>query len=99
MSIFQILLGQDRIENKSFGFEGGVAMKTTLAVTPATGMMFFAVSAKADAVFAAQGNVTGATNPDLTALTKLGAGDVVYGRWNSLTLASGQIIAYQTASR
>jgi hypothetical protein len=99
MSQYQILIGQERIENKSFGFEGGVVMKTTVAVTPATGTMFFAVSAKADAVFAAQGNVTGSTNHDLTALTKLGAGDVVFGRWNSLTLASGEIVAYQTALR
>ena len=79
-----------------FGHFGGVSAKTTVAITPtSTSVMFFQVMAIADAVVAAQANVAGSSNPDLTAYTKISVGTPIYGRWTSLTLASGEIVAYQ----
>lgn len=64
------------------------------AVTPTTGFYFFAIQIIADTVVAAQVDVTNATNADLTALTSIPAGTVVYGKWSSITLTSGEAIGY-----
>jgi hypothetical protein len=47
-----------------------------------------------DMVVAAQGDVTGATNPTLTAIASIPAKTILYGKWNSITLTSGDAIAY-----
>ena len=65
------------------GGAGSKAITGTGAVTPPTGYYFFAVQVVADMVVSAQGNVTGATNADITALANIPAGTVVYGKVNS----------------
>ena len=78
---------------KGTGQYGGVAIVGTAEVEPATGYQFYAVHVVADAVVAAQGDVI-ATNVDLTAIASIPAGTVIYGKWDSLTLTSGSVIAY-----
>lgn len=81
----------------SFGELGGKAITGTSAVTPTSGRYFAAINVMADAVVSAQGDITDVDNPDLTALTTIPAGTVLYGMWNSITLTSGQAIAYYKA--
>lgn len=76
------------------GQVGGKAITGTSAVTPADGFYFIAIQVIADAAVSAQGDVTGATNPDLTALTTIKAGTTVYGKFNSITLTNGEAIGY-----
>lgn len=76
------------------GVIGSKAITGTSAVTPATGYNFCALQAMVDTVVAAQGDVTGATNADLTGFTKIPAGTTVYGKFNSITLTSGELIGY-----
>ena len=56
---------------------------------------FSAIQALADTVVAAQENVTGADNADLTEFTKIPAGVTVYGKFASINLPSGEAIAYK----
>lgn len=76
------------------GVTGSKEITSTDAVTPATGYYFFAIQVMADTVVAAQGDISGAVNADLTGFTKLPVGVTVYGKWNSITLTSGEVIAY-----
>lgn len=76
------------------GATGSKDITGTDAVEPADGYYFFALHAMADTVVAAQGNLSGAVNTDLTKFTKIPAGAVVYGKWNSITLTSGELIGY-----
>jgi hypothetical protein len=76
------------------GATGSKAITGTDPVTPADGYYFFALQAMADTVVAAQGDVTDAVNADLTEFTKISAGVTVYGKWNSITLTSGELIGY-----
>ena len=76
------------------GATGSKAITGTSAVTPADGYYFFALQAMAATVVAAQGNVSGAVNADLTTITSIPVGAVVYGKWNSITLTSGEMIGY-----
>ena len=78
----------------STGMVGGKAITGTSAVTPDSGYYFFAIQVVADMVVSAQGDVTGATNPDLTALASIPAGTILYGKYNSITPASGEAIGY-----
>lgn len=76
------------ILNESIGGYGGKYIATTDATTPATGYNFVAVQVIADAVITLVGDITGITTVTVT------AGQVIYGRYSSITLASGSVIAY-----
>lgn len=92
MSQLELMAAQVAL-NKA-GATGSKAITGTDAVEPADGYYFFALQAMADTVVAAQGNVSGAVNSDLTGFTKIPAGSTVYGKWNSITLTSGEMIGY-----
>jgi hypothetical protein len=75
--------------------EGNDTIKVgTAEVSTASKYYFCALQFIADSVVAAQENVTGATNPDLTQFTSILAGTVIYGKFASIKLTSGQAIAY-----
>jgi hypothetical protein len=76
------------------GEYGSKAITGTGAVTPATGYYFAALHAMADTVVAAQGNLDDAVNATLSSITSIPAGSILFGQWNSITLTSGQMIAY-----
>lgn len=85
------------IRNRSeevMGGCGGKAITGTSAVTPPTGYYFFAIQVVANMVVSAKGDVDGATNPDITAFTSILAGQIVYGKFNSISLTSGEAIGY-----
>jgi hypothetical protein len=92
MSQLELMAAQVAL-NKA-GATGAKEITGTEAVTPADGYYFFALQAVADTVVAAQGSVSGAVNADLTKFTKISAGVIVYGKWNSITLTSGEMIGY-----
>ena len=79
---------------ESMGGVGSKAITGTSAVTPPTGYYFFAIQVVADMVVSAQGNLTGATNADLTTITSIPAGVVIYGKFDSITLSTGDAIGY-----
>jgi hypothetical protein len=64
------------------------------AIKPPTGKYIFAIAPVTDTVLAANTFVSGSLGPDLTGLTALVAGQVYYGRWATITLTSGEAIAY-----
>ena len=79
----------------AIGSLGGKAITGTSAVTPDTGYYFYAIQVMADIVVSAQGNVSGHTNPTLSALIGgVPAGTVIYGKFTSITLTSGEAIGY-----
>ncbi len=92
MSQLEIMAAQVAL-NKA-GATGSKAITGTNAVTPADGYYFFALQAMAATVVAAQGDVSGAVNASLATITSIPAGAIIYGKWNSITLASGQMIGY-----
>lgn len=72
----------------SIGTYGGEYITTTDATTP-TLARFVAIQAITDAtVDAIVGNI------DVSGIT-ITAGTVIYGRWTSITLTSGEVIAYE----
>ena len=82
--------------NQEFGYLGAKVITTTDATTPSTGFEFIAVQALSDAVVSASTGATDAQDAiDLSALSYIGAGSIVYGRWVSITLSSGEVVAYQ----
>ena len=81
----------------SLGQIGSKAITGTNAVTPDSGYYFACIQAIADIVVSAQGNVTGSTNAVLSSFPKIPAGTVVYGKWDSITLTSGEAIGYYKA--
>ena len=72
----------------TIGTLGGQYIADTDATVPATGYKFVAIQVITDCVITLVGNITGITT------TALSAGAIVYGRYTSLTLASGSVIAY-----
>lgn len=80
------------IAKGSAGGYGANFLSDTVAHTPATGYVFIAVQVIADAVIAAYAPAYGGNT--FTGVT-LPAGTVIYGRFTSLTLASGKVLAYQ----
>ena len=72
----------------SIGTYGGEYITTTDATTP-TLARFVAIQAITDTVISA---VVG--NIDVSGITLL-AGTIIYGRWTSVTLTSGSVIAYE----
>jgi hypothetical protein len=57
-------------------------------ITPATGFVFVAVQVISDAVITLVGDITGITG--VTVKT----GTIIRGRYTSITIASGSVIAY-----
>ena len=92
MSVPEIMAAQVYLNNS--GVNGGKVISGASAVTPADGYYFCKIEVMSDMKVSAQGNVTGATNPDLTAITTIPAKTILYGKWNSITLTSGNAIAY-----
>ena len=84
----------ERLKSESLGQYGGKEITGVGAVTPDAGFYFFAVQFIADSVVAAQGDVAGIANPDLTAFTVIKAGTTLYGKWSSITLTSGEALGY-----
>lgn len=72
----------------SMGNKGGKYISNTNATTPDTGYVFNAIQVVTDCVITCVGNITGIT------AVAVKAGNVVYGRYTSITLASGSVIAY-----
>ena len=92
MSAIENIASQVYLNN--CGANGGKEITGTSAVTPADGYYFCKIEIMSDTVVSAQGNVTGATNPDLTAITTIPAKTILYGKWNSITLTNGDAIGY-----
>lgn len=75
----------------SMGNYGGV-YSGAATITPASGYKFNAIQIITDAVISCTGNVTGITSKTFT------AGSIIYGKYTSITIASGAVIAYQGLS-
>ena len=80
------------ITQSTVGLAGSVEITGTSAVTPPTGYYFFCIDPEGSIVVSAQGDVSGATNADLTAFTSISKPK--YGQFNSITLTSGEAIGY-----
>jgi N-acetylglucosamine kinase-like BadF-type ATPase len=71
----------------SIGAYGG-KYSGAATITPATGFVFVAVQVISDAVITLVGDITGITGVTVY------AGTIIYGRYTSITIASGSVIAY-----
>lgn len=76
------------ILKSAVGGAGGKYITGIAATTPTSGNVFTAIQVITDCVITAVGNPTG-----ITAVTLL-AGTIIYGRYTSITLSSGSVIAY-----
>lgn len=76
----------------SVGATGSKSITGLTAVTPPTGYYFFAIEFLTDGVVTAQTDVENSINADLTDFTSISG--VVYGKWTSITLSSGEAIGY-----
>jgi hypothetical protein len=83
------VVNETNLLQASLGQSGGKYIADTTATTPDTGTVFVAIQVLSDAVITLVGNIE-----DITAVS-VDAGSVVYGRYTSVTLASGSVIAYQ----
>jgi hypothetical protein len=90
----QLQQSSSQAQLNSIGATGSKSITGAAAVTPPAGYYFFAIQIIADTVVAAQGNVTGATNADLTDFTSIPAGTTIFGKFSSVTLTSGEAIGY-----
>jgi len=78
------------ILNASLGQMGGVYISGTDAVTPPAGKVFVTLFITETTTIAAlSGNIAG-----LTGLTAVAANTIIHGRFTSVTLTSGALIAY-----
>jgi hypothetical protein len=77
----------------SVGALGSKEITGTSAVTPPTGYYFYAIDIVADTVFSAENSLLD-NSADLTAFTVFAAGSTIYGKWDSITLTSGEAIGY-----
>lgn len=92
MSQLELMAAQVAL-NKA-GATGSKTITGTSAVIPATGYYFFALQAMAATVVASQIDVSGAVNATLSSITSIPVGAIIYGKWSSITLTSGQMIGY-----
>jgi hypothetical protein len=86
--ILERLNNIENVLDSSMGNAGGV-YSGAATITPDTGYVFNAILVVTDTVITCVGNITG-----LTSIT-FEAGSVIPGRFTSITIASGTIIAYQ----
>jgi len=82
------MVSEKGVINTSMGNRGGLYIADTNPKTPINGSVFNAIQVITDCVITCVGNITGITSVTLV------AGTVIYGRYNTITLASGSIIAY-----
>lgn len=94
----QLELSAARATLNTVGASGSVAITGTNAVTPSSGMYFYAIQFVEDTVIASDIDLSGATNASFTGFT-FPAGMVVYGKWTSVTLTSGRAIGYMTLTQ
>lgn len=80
----------DKLE-ESLGGKGAVYIKNTLSHTPPTGQVFIAIQVLESAVIDAISPDFGGN--DITG-DLLGEGQLIYGRFTSIKLTSGRILAY-----
>lgn len=73
----------------ALGGYGGSYIEDTEEHIPSGAYKFIAIQALTDSVITAVGNITG-----VTAIT-IPAGFIFYGEYESITLASGSVFAYQ----
>jgi hypothetical protein len=64
------------------------------AIMPPTNKYIFRIDCTATAVIASETFVTGSSGPQLSKLTGLVAGQSYFGRWSSITMTSGEVVAY-----
>jgi hypothetical protein len=67
----------------------GATYSGAATITPASTYIFNAIQVITNAVITCVGNPSGITSVTLT------AGTIIYGRFTSITIASGTVIAYQ----
>lgn len=81
------------------GLYGSKEIVGITKVSAATGSYFFAIQAISDIKVASQENEPESTNANLSLLTAgIPAGTVIYGKFTSITLTSGQAIGYYARS-
>ena len=80
----------------SIGFSGALVIADAAAHAAAAGTCFSALQAISDTVIAAHVSDSSApfTTNSLAGIT-IGAGTIIYGKFTSVTLTSGTIIAYK----
>ena len=81
------------IREISLGNYGSVEIVDTTKTDAPSGDYFTAVQVLDDAVFSAAADYN-VSNADLTAFSIIYAGTIIYGKWSSLTLSAGAVIAY-----
>mgnify|MGYP003406786482 CR=1 FL=1 len=82
------MISEKGVINSSMGNHGGKYITNTSVNTPTSPYVFNAIQVVTDCVITCVGNITGLTSVSLS------AGSVIYGRYTSITLASGSVIAY-----
>lgn len=74
--------------NTAIGNYGGDYIADTNASTPTDGYIYQAIQVITDCSITLVGNISDITTVSLT------AGTIIYGRYTSITLASGSVIGY-----
>jgi hypothetical protein len=77
-----------RLDNMLTGNSGGKYIANTDATTPETGYVFTSIYVVSNAAITTVGNITGIT------AVNVAAGLTIHGRFTSITLGSGAVIAY-----
>ena len=80
---------QTQIMESSMGQEGAKYISTTAETTASDGYVFTAIQALSESVVTLVGNVESFTSVTVQ------SGDIIYGRYTSCTLDSGDVMAYQ----
>lgn len=84
---------RDIMEN-SMGYNGAEFISNTVAHPCDTGLVYVAIQAITDVVISAYTTGAPISGNVLTGIV-LSAGTVIYGRFRSITLTSGQLLAYK----
>jgi len=77
----------------TMGNLGSKAITGTSAVTPTAGFVFTCIQAMEDSAVTTQTD-SGITNAVLSSYTTIISGTMLYGRWSSITPASGSFVGY-----
>ena len=80
--------------NQQFGYNGSKAITGTSAVTPATGFEFIAIQFLEETVVSAMAQPDNARTGAVLTSFVFQAGQIIYGRWSSITLSYGSAIGY-----
>jgi hypothetical protein len=82
------------IDENNAGYNGFEFISDTAAHTPSLGQVFTALQLVTDTVFATLTCDVTRTGNTFTGVT-ISAGTIIYGRFHSVTLTSGSLIAYK----